>query len=65
MIVWREEGPANWKKSVIQFESVPWRVSFSSTGNILAVSCDDNSVSLFKEEGNAGEWTRISQELDQ
>jgi protein transport protein SEC13 len=59
--IWREEGPANWKKSVIQFESVPWRVSWSVTGNILAVSCDDNSVSLFKE-GLAGEWQRISQE---
>lgn len=61
VIIWREEGPSNWKKSVIQFESVPWRVSWSVTGNILAVSCDDNSVSLFKE-GIGGDWTKIKQE---
>jgi protein transport protein SEC13 len=59
--VWREDSPANWHRTVIQFEAVPWRVSFSGTGTILAVSCDDNSVSLFKE-GLAGEWTKISQE---
>ena len=63
VIIWREEGPANWKKSVIQFEGVPWKVSWSVTGNILAVSCDDNTVSLFKEGlGGDGEWSKISQE---
>ena len=64
VVIWREEG-ATWKKSVIQFESVPWRVSWSVTGNILAVSCDDNTVSLFKEGlGGDGTWTKISQEQE-
>jgi protein transport protein SEC13 len=61
VIIWREEGPSVWKKSIIQFESVPWRVSWSVTGNILAVSADDNTVSLFKE-GLGGDWTKIGNE---
>ena len=61
--IWREESAGQWRKSAIEFDSVPWRVSWSVTGNILAVSCDDNTVSLFKEGlGADGTWTKISQE---
>jgi protein transport protein SEC13 len=49
---------------VLQLEAVPWRVSWSLTGNILAVSCDDNSVTLFKE-AISGEWTKIEQDAAQ
>lgn len=64
VIIWREETPGAWKKTVIPFEAVAWRVSWSLTGNILAVSCDDNSVTLFKE-GIGGEWAKIEQDAPQ
>jgi len=63
VIIWREEN-TTWRKTLIQLEAVPWRVSWSLTGNILAVSCDDNSVTLFKE-AISGEWTKIEQDAAQ
>lgn len=41
-----------WTKKVLKkepFADVVWRVSWSPSGNILAVSCGDNKVSLWKE----------------
>lgn len=35
-----------------------WRVSWSVTGNILAVSSGDDHVSLWKETDNG--WTEVS-----
>jgi WD40 repeat protein len=40
---------------IIPFETVVWRVSWSLSGNVLAVSAGDNKVSLWKENLR-GEW---------
>jgi len=40
---------------VLNFEAVLWRVSWSLSGNVLAVSGGDNKVSLWKENLK-GEW---------
>jgi protein transport protein SEC13 len=40
------------------FADVLWRVSWSTSGNILAVSCGDNKVSMWKESLD-GEFTQI------
>ena len=45
-----------WKSTVLTFDAVLWRVSWSLSGNVLAVSGGDNKVSLWKEDLN-GEWT--------
>lgn len=34
---------------MLPFEDVVWRVSWSLSGNVLAVSGGDNKVSLWKE----------------
>lgn len=47
--------PDNWKSTVLNFEAVLWRVSWSLSGNVLAVSGGDNKVSLWKENLK-GEW---------
>ncbi len=47
--------PGHWESKVLPFESVVWRVSWSLSGNVLAVSGGDNKVSLWKENLN-GEW---------
>jgi protein transport protein SEC13 len=47
--------PGEWSSKVLQFEVVLWRVSWSLSGNVLAVSAGDNKVSLWKENLR-GEW---------
>lgn len=44
-----------WKPTVLNFDAVLWRVSWSLSGNVLAVSGGDNKVSLWKESMK-GEW---------
>lgn len=47
---------ASWTCStVLTFEAVVWRVSWSLSGNVLAVAGGDNKVSLWKENLR-GEW---------
>lgn len=51
-------GPAtkgDWQCKVLQFDNVVWRVSWSLSGNVLAVSTGDNQVTLWKENLD-GEW---------
>jgi protein transport protein SEC13 len=38
-----------------------WRVSWSVTGNLLAVSCGDHKVTLWKQ-ALSGKWENVSQE---
>ena len=47
--------PNEWKPTVLEFDAVLWRVSWSLSGNVLAVSGGDNKVSLWKENLK-GEW---------
>ncbi|KAI9814398.1 MAG: GTPase-activating protein S13 [Pycnora praestabilis] len=47
--------PGEWKSTVLGFEAVLWRVSWSLSGNVLAVSGGDNKVTLWKENLR-GEW---------
>ncbi|KAL9029065.1 MAG: hypothetical protein Q9196_002647 [Gyalolechia fulgens] len=47
--------PHEWRSTVLNFEAVLWRVSWSLSGNVLAVSGGDNKVSLWKENLK-GEW---------
>ncbi|MCJ1407638.1 GTPase-activating protein S13 [Ptychographa xylographoides] len=48
-------GAQEWKCTTLEFEAVTWRVSWSLSGNVLAVSGGDNKVSLWKEN-LSGEW---------
>lgn len=51
--------PASWQLSkTLEFEAVLWRVSWSLSGNILAVSGGDNKVTLWKENLR-GEWEMV------
>ncbi|MCJ1382640.1 GTPase-activating protein S13 [Xylographa soralifera] len=48
-------NPVEWKSTILNFDAVLWRVSWSLSGNVLAVSGGDNKVSLWKEN-LAGKW---------
>jgi protein transport protein SEC13 len=58
--IWTSEPskPGVWESKVLPFEVVLWRVSWSLSGNVLAVSGGDNKVSLWKENLK-GEWERV------
>ena len=62
VIIWTQDtaSAGAWNQKEIQFACVVWRVSWSVTGNILAVSGGDNQVTLWKES-LLGEWTQIGQ----
>lgn len=62
VIIWSNDGGATsqWTSTLLhKFDDVVWHVSWSLTGDILAVSGGNNKVSLWKE-GVDGTWTRIS-----
>jgi len=64
VVVWSrlldDSTNSGWSKKVLpKFGDVVWRVSWSITGNILAVSGGDNRVTLWKESPD-GEWKCIS-----
>ncbi|OIW24390.1 WD40 repeat-like protein [Coniochaeta ligniaria NRRL 30616] len=54
--IWTSEGTSfEWSSKVLNFDAVVWRVSWSLSGNVLAVSAQDNKVTLWKENLR-GEW---------
>ncbi|KAL7474967.1 hypothetical protein ACHAW6_000904 [Cyclotella cf. meneghiniana] len=69
VIIWKSEDEEDvdngkWTSMVLHtFEDPVWRVSWSVTGNILAVSSGDSNVTLWKE-GLDGSWTQVSQVED-
>mmetsp|Transcript_132 Transcript_132/g.478 ORF Transcript_132/g.478 Transcript_132/m.478 type:complete len:307 (+) Transcript_132:228-1148(+) len=59
-IVWTEKPGGSWEPVVLKDFGVPvWRVSWSTIGNILAISDANNAVTLWKEEVD-GQWQCIS-----
>lgn len=61
VMIWTNDGlSSTWSCKVLpKFNDVVWHVSWSITGNILAVSGGDNKVSLWKETLE-GQWVCIS-----
>jgi protein transport protein SEC13 len=69
MIHSRPSPSAPWTSTTLQpnapdskdphFADAVWRVSWSLAGNILAVSCGDGKVSLWKEAVGSG-WECVS-----
>lgn len=53
--IWTSNASGGWESKSLQFNDVTWRVSWSLSGNVLAVSGGDNKVSLWKENLR-GEW---------
>lgn len=58
VIIWTQQSSGKWEKRLLQQEKFPdviWRVSWSLSGSILAVSGGDNKVTLWKENLK-GDW---------
>ena len=63
VVLWRQTtAGGEWSPEALPpFPSPVWRVSWSGTGNLLAVSCGDNSVTLWKEGApGGGHWQQVS-----
>lgn len=61
VVIWTvgKEGE-QWEGKILNdFKTPVWRVSWSLTGNLLAVADGDNNVSLWKEAVD-GEWQQVS-----
>lgn len=56
VVIWEKDAAGGaWEPTPLSeepFADVVWRVSWSPTGNILAVSTGDNNVSLWKQNLN-------------
>ena len=72
VIIWKQgsdngetsDEDKKWTPLVLHtFDDPVWRVSWSVTGNILAVSSGDSTVTLWKE-GLDGSWSQVSQVAD-
>lgn len=62
VIIWSSEDCVNWSPQILHtFEDVVWNVSWSTTGNLLAVSGGNNKVSLWRENNDA-QWSCISED---
>ena len=61
--IWSQAEPdAPWAPSLLHaFDAPVWRVSWSITGNVLAVSSGDHKVSLWKQEID-NSWQQVSAE---
>ena len=60
VIIWTNDSGSNWTPRTLHtFDDVVWHVSWSVSGNMLAVSGGDNKVSLWKETLE-GTWICIS-----
>lgn len=62
VIIWTqsEEDRSEWKPVLLNtFDAPVWRVSWSVTGTILAVSSGDSDVTMWKQELD-GKWSQVA-----
>ena len=62
VIVWKQQqGTNEWKPTLLHtFDATVWRVSWSVTGHLLAVSSGDSNVTLWKA-GLDGAWSQVGE----
>lgn len=62
VIIWKHDQNGFSKVDSIELPAAVWRLSWSVTGNILAVSSADNNVTLYKETLD-GKWEKVNKTL--
>ena len=62
VVIWTQDMDGKpWRVSYTLNMAAPvWRLSWSITGSLLAVACADNSVNLFKESSENGQWALVN-----
>ena len=72
VLIWKQqqqtgsaEEDGEWQAQLLHtFDDPVWRVSWSVTGHLLAVSSGDSTVTLWKA-GLDGQWTQVETTLEQ
>ena len=60
VFIWKQNEKGSWEPKLLRtFEAPVWRVSWSITGNVLAVSTGDHKVTLWKQSVDES-WIQIS-----
>lgn len=62
VLIWTQLAGGPWVKTALRdepFADTVWRVSWSESGNLLAVSCGDGKIYIYKETGKS--WTEVEQ----
>lgn len=60
--VWKHEAKKGWSATKIEFSVPLWKVSWSSSGQMLAVSGGDNEVHVMSADHSTGEWKETNLE---
>lgn len=59
VIIWTSDAGGPFQQKRLEMDAVVWRVSWSLSGNVLAVSGGDNKVTLWKENLQ-GVWEKVT-----
>lgn len=62
VVIWTQLSGKPWEKTLLReepFGDTVWRVSWSESGNLLAVSCGDGKIYVFKETNTR--WEEVEQ----
>lgn len=64
VLMWElNQGDDTWKSTLVnKFDAAVWRVSWSTTGYMLAVSSGDSDVSLWKAASDGARWIQMNTE---
>lgn len=61
VIIWSHNEKTNtWVKKVIEFPDALWKIEWTLTGDALAISCADNTISVWKENDD-NNWEKIKE----
>lgn len=58
--VWKHEAKKGWTASKIEFAVPLWKLSWSQSGQLLAISGGDSEVHVMSEDQTTGEWKEVS-----
>ncbi len=63
VLIWSKTDSHIWTKNILSsepFGDTVWRLSWSTAGNLLAVSCGDNTVTLWRQSPDGNQWELVS-----
>ncbi|KAE8699671.1 Protein transport protein SEC13-like protein B [Hibiscus syriacus] len=61
VVIWTCGKEGEWKGKILKdFKTPVWSLSWSLTGNLLSIADANNSVTLWKEAVDGGEWQEVS-----
>lgn len=64
VLIWKQAEDGSWTSKLLNtFDDPVWKISWSVTGHLLAVSSGDSTVTLWKANLDGG-WMQVESTLD-